>query len=378
MLAMLTEENMRESPIMPSSMPEPVDPPVLDTAAFDIGRVAIVGLFMLACFFALHVARIVFMPIILALLFGLLLAPVIRFLKQYHVPEPLGAALVLVAVGSVIGYGAYRLSEPAAEWFAKAPGAFRQIEYKIGALKKPMEEMGKATALVEKMTTLNGPTKKPEIEVKQHTLTDTMFNQTGEFLTGTITTMMLLYFLLASGDLFLQKLVKILPRFHDKKRAVEIVREMEHQISAYLFTVTLINIGVGLAVGAAMYALDMPNPMLWGVMACLLTYIPYLGPAIGVITVAVVAILSFDNIGWVLLIAGTYWGITIIEGTFVTPQILGHRLTLNPFVILAGLIFWGWLWGIPGTLLAVPLIASVKIFSDHIESLAPLGEFLGQ
>ena len=374
---MLTEEHRCESPIM-SRPPEAVEPPVLDTAAFDIGRAAVVGLFVLACFFALHEARTVCMPIILALLFGLLLAPVIRFLKQHHVPEPLGAAIVLVAVGSVIGYGVYRLSEPAAEWVAKAPGAFRQIEYKLGVLKKPMEEMGKATALVEKMTTLNGPAKKQEIEVKQHTLTDTLFNQTGEFVVGTITTMMLLFFLLASGDLFLQKLVKILPRFHDKKRAVEIVREMEHQISTYLFTVTLINIGVGAAVGAAMYALDMPNPMLWGVMACLLTYVPYLGPAIGVITVAVVAILTFDSLGWALLIAGTYWGITIIEGTFVTPQILGHRLTLNPFVILAGLIFWGWLWGIPGTFLAVPLIASVKIFSDHIESLSPLGEFLGR
>ena len=375
---MLTEESMRESSIMPSSTPGPLEPPVLETTGVDIGRVAAVGVFVLAIFFALHAARTVFMPIILALLFGLLLAPVIRFLKQYHVPEPLGAALVLVAVGSVVGYGVYRLSEPAAEWFAKAPVAFRQIEYKIGALKKPMEEMGKATALVEKMTTLNGPAKKQEIEVRQHTFTDTIFNQTGEFVAGTITTIMLLYFLLASGDLFLQKLVKVLPRFHDKKRAVEIVREMEQQISTYLFTVTLINIGVGLAVGAAMYALDMPNPMLWGVMACLLTYVPYLGPAIGVITVAVVATLTFDHLGWVLLIVGTYWGITIIEGTFVTPQILGHRLTLNPFVILAGLIFWGWLWGIPGILLAVPLIASVKIFADHIESLAPLGEFLGR
>ena len=375
---MLTEENMRESQIMTSPRPDTVVPRVLDTTAFDIGRVAVVGVFVLACFFALHAGRMVFMPILLALLFGLLLAPVIRFLKQYHIPEPLGAALVLVAVASVIGYGVYRLSEPTAEWFAKVPGAVRQIEYKFGALKKPMEEMDKATGVVEKMTTLNGPTKKQEIEVKQHTFTDTIVNQTGEFLGGTITTIMLLYFLLASGDLFLQKLVKILPRFHDKKRAVEIVREMEHQISTYLFTVTLINIGVGLAVGAAMYGLDMPNPMLWGVMACFLTYVPYLGPAIGVITVAVAATLTFDNIGWVLLIGGTYWGITIIEGTFVTPQILGHRLTLNPFVILAGLMFWGWLWGIPGTLLAVPLIASVKIFSDHIESLAPLGEFLGR
>ena len=375
---MLTGAERRESPVVPNPSLEPVEPPVLDTTVFDVGRIAVIGLFILACFFALHEARTVFMPITLALLLGLLLAPVIRFLKQYHVPEPVGAALVLVAVGSVIGYGAYRLSEPAAEWFAKAPSAIRQIEYKIGALKKPMEEMNKATALVEKMTTLNGPTKKQEIEVKQHKLTDTIFNQTGEFLAGTITTIMLLYFLLASGDLFLQKLVKILPRFHDKKRAVEIVREMEHQISTYLFTVTLINIGVGIAVGLALYALDMPNPMLWGVMACLLTYIPYLGPAIGVITVAVVAMLTFENIGWVLLISGTYWSITIIEGTFVTPQVLGHRLTLNPFVILAGLIFWGWLWGIPGTLLAVPVIASIKIFSDHVESLAPLGEFLGR
>lgn len=363
---------------MPGSTPELVEPPMLDTASFDIRRVAVVGVFVLACLFTLYAARTVFMPIIVAVLLGLLFAPVIRFLKQYHIPEPVGAAIILVAVAGVVGYGAYRLSEPATEWLAKAPGAFRQVEYKIRALKKPMEEMSKATALVEKMTTLNGGTKKQEVELKQHSFTDTMFNQTGEVLAGTITAIVLLYFLLASGDLFLQKLVKTLPRFHDKKCAVEIVREMEQQISTYLLTVTLINVGVGVAVAVAMYCLDMPNPVLWGVMAGLLTFIPYLGPTIGVITIAVVATLTFDNVGWILLISGTYWVIIIIEGTFVTPQILGHCLTLNPFVILVGLIFWGWLWGIPGALLAVPLIASLKIFSDHIESLAPLGEFLGR
>ncbi|MBA3754650.1 MAG: AI-2E family transporter [Nitrospira sp.] len=286
--------------------------------------------------------------------------------------------MVLVAIGGIVGYGTYRLSEPASEWLAKVPGAFRHVESKVRAFKKPMEEVNKATALVETITHLNGPTKIQEVALKQHGFTDTLLNQTGELLAGLVTTVMLLYFLLASGDLFLHKLIKVLPTFHDKKQAVEIVRQMEQQLSTYLFTVTLINMGVGLAVGVAMYCLGMPNPVLWGVMAAFLTFIPYLGPMVGVMMVALVALLTFDNIGWILLVSGSYGAVTILEGTFVTPHILGHRLTLNPVVILVGLLFWGWLWGIPGTLLAVPLLAAAKIVSDHIEFLGPLGEFLGR
>ena len=188
----------------------------------------------------------------------------------------------------------------------------------------------------------------------------------------------LLYFLLASGDLFLRKLVRVLPRLSDKKRAIEIARQTEGHISTYLSTVTLINIALGLIVGVAMHLVGMPNAILWGVMAGLLNFIPYLGALATAGILAIVSVLTFDSLGRALVAPLLYLAINTVEGYLVTPMLLGRRLTLNPVVIFLGIILWGWLWGIPGALLAVPILATFKIFCDQIEPLAPIGEFLGR
>ena len=204
-----------------------------------------------------------------------------------------------------------------------------------------------------------------------------LFGGTTTFVSEAIVVIVLLYFLLASGDLFLRKLIKVLPTFEDKKRAVEIAREIEHNISTYLFTVTLINIGVGVAVGVGVWLLKMPNPVLWGVLAGVLTYIPYLGAMVGIGILGLAALLVFDDLGHALAVPAVYLVVSFLEGNFVTPLVLGRRLTLNPVVIFVGLLFWFFLWGIPGALLAVPTLAVFKIVCDHVDTLAPIGEFFG-
>ena len=204
-----------------------------------------------------------------------------------------------------------------------------------------------------------------------------MFGGTGALLSGTVVVGVLLYFLLASGDLFLRKLINVLPTLSDKKRAVEMAREMEKQVSTYLFTVTLINIGVGVAVGTGVALLGMPNPMLWGALACVLTYVPYLGAAVGIGVLALASVLTFDDLGHALAVPAVYVVVSFLEGNFVTPAVLGRRLILNPVVIFIGLLFWFFLWGIPGALLAVPTIVIFKIVCDHVEGLATIGEFFG-
>ncbi len=189
-------------------------------------------------------------------------------------------------------------------------------------------------------------------------------------------TLVLLYFLLASGDMFLLKLV-ILPTLENKKRAVEIYRQIEADVSTYLSVVTLINFAFGCIIGSSMYLLGMPNPLLWGVMAAVLAYIPYLGSLIGISTVTVVAILTFDDIFRIIMVPSIYFALDTVEANLVTPMIVGRRLALNPVVIFIWLIFCGWIWGITGALLAVPLLAIIKIISDKVEQLAPIGEFLG-
>ncbi|MDP9292351.1 MAG: AI-2E family transporter, partial [Verrucomicrobiota bacterium] len=130
------------------------------------------------------------------------------------------------------------------------------------------------------------------------------------------------------------------------------------------------------AVGTAVYFLGLPNPILWGTMAAALNFVPYLGALTGIIAMTLGAVLSFDSLAWALVFPATYLAIATLEGNFITPFILGKSLTINPIMIFIGLMFWGWMWGIAGALLAVPILATFKIFCDHIEPLAPVGEFL--
>ncbi|MGH7230165.1 MAG: AI-2E family transporter [Nitrospiraceae bacterium] len=344
----------------------------------DIRSVALTGLFVLACLYTLSWGRGIFLPMVLAILLSFLLSPITRLLRTLYIPEPVGAALLLLTLTLIVGYGVYRFSEPAQRYMAEAPRAFRQVEYKLRAIKKPMEEVNKATELLGKIASVDNSKKKQEVELKAPSWSEALVGVTGEVVAGFAVTIVLLYFFLASGDLFLQKLVKVLPRLEDKKRAVEIVREIREHVSTYLLTVSGINACVGIVIGFTMYLLGMPNPALWGVMAGFLTFIPYLGPLVGVGVVTIIAALTFEELGWILLVGGTYWGIATLEGTFINPMVVGRRLTLNPVVLLFGLFLWGWIWGIGGALIAVPLMAVIKICCDHIESLTPLGEFMGR
>jgi predicted PurR-regulated permease PerM len=193
---------------------------------------------------------------------------------------------------------------------------------------------------------------------------------------GGIETVVLLFFMLAAGDLFMQKLVKVLPTLHDKRKAVEIAHEVQHSLSAFLFTITLINAVLGVAVGFAAFLVGLPNPVLWGVLAGALNFIPYFGPITGVAVLLVAGFITFDSPLRALLPSVIYLGLHGVEANFITPLILGRRLTLNPLVIFISLMFWTWLWGIPGALLSIPMLMMFKILCDHFKPLAPVGEFL--
>jgi predicted PurR-regulated permease PerM len=206
---------------------------------------------------------------------------------------------------------------------------------------------------------------------------DRIVSASAAFLTGALETLVLLYFLLASGDLFLQKLTKMLPEFRDKKKAVAIARETETSISMYLSTVTLINAIEAVVVSLVMWGLGMPNPELWGVLVFFVEFVPYLGALfmVGVLTLA--ALSTFEGVGQIIAVPASYLAINLLQAYVLTPMLLGRRLTLNPVAILIGLILWWEIWGVAGAFIAVPLLATFKILCDHIETLAPVGEFLG-
>ena len=337
----------------------------------------LIGLFLLALFHTLRVARELFLPLMLAFFLSFILSPLLRTLKRAHIPEALGAALLLIVVVGGVGLGLYSLATPATEWIAKAPDSMARIQGKLRSLRRPMEQMSRTADQVERTIAGDSVTAPVPVVKSPAWIKQALFGGTTAFVSEAIVVIVLLYFLLASGDLFLRKLIKVLPTFKDKKRAVEIAREIENNISTYLFTVTLINIGVGVAVGVGLWLLKMPNPVLWGVLACVLTYVPYLGAVVGIGVLGLASLLVFDDLGHALAVPGVYVVVSFVEGNFVTPLVLGRRLTLNPVVIFVGLLFWFYLWGIPGALLAVPTLAVFKIVCDHVDTLAPIGEFFG-
>ena len=193
---------------------------------------------------------------------------------------------------------------------------------------------------------------------------------------GLFTTVLVLYFLLISGDIFLRRIVEILPTFSEKRQAVDISQQIGEDISAYLVTITVMNAAVGVATAAAMYLCGLGDPLLWGATAFLLNYVPILGPLFGTGIFLLAGMLTFDSLWWALLPPALYFGIHLIEGETLTPMLLAKRFTLNPVLVILALVFWFWMWGVPGAILAVPLLAILKIICDRVRQLKALGHFL--
>jgi predicted PurR-regulated permease PerM len=337
----------------------------------------VVGLFVLALLGAFYVARAVVLPIILAILFSLVLAPVVRGLRRLHVPRWIASGLVVTAVVAVVGGLGYYLASPAADWMDRAPRSLQRVETKLRQLMEPVEKVSRATEQVERMTDVGG-SREREVQMAGESLSGSLMDVTLAVISAVAVTLVLLYFLLTSGDVLVRKVAGLAPGAEARHRVVDIARTVEQSVSTYLLTITVINVCLGIAVGTALWLLDMPNPVLWGAMACLLNFVPYLGALVGLAVVALVALLTFDSVGQAAVPPLAYLALTALEGSFVTPTILGQRLTLSPLVIFLGIIFWGWMWGVVGALLAVPMLASFKIVCDHVEKLKPVGELMGR
>ena len=343
----------------------------------EVRSVAITGLFVLAVLYTLYFARAFLLPIVIAVLLDFLLSPIIRTLKRARIPEPVGAALLILTLLGVVGGTAYSLADPARQWMTKAPQSIAKVQSRLRELRRPVEQVTRTAEQVEAATEVakSGP---QEVVLRGPRLSERLFGTTQSLLTGALEAIILLYFLLAVGDLFLQKLIKVLPQLGDKKKAVAIARETEASISTYLLTVALVNVGLGVAVTLVMLLIGMPNAVLWGSLAALAEFIPYIGATVMLALLTMAGLITFPDVGHALAVPGSSLAVDLLQANFVSPTVLGRRLTLNPVAILVGLVFWWWIWGVGGAFIAVPLLATFKIFCDHIESLAPIGEFLGK
>ena len=324
----------------------------------------------------LYLARTLILPILIAVLLTLLLGPAVAGLKRLRIPEPIGAILVLVLLVSALFGTVSQLYEPAQRWLQMSDRDLVPLRKKLADLRRPVEAVKNASDKVTGMAGETGKNTTREVVVERSGVLAAL-GPTQEYLTGVMSCFILLYFLLASGDLFLRKLVRILPTFGDKKTAVEIIRAIQSEIGSYFLTVSAVNLLLGLVTAAVMYALGMPNPLLWGVMVGVLNFIPYIGPLTSLVVLSVVAVISFDSWQQILPVPAAFAAITLIEGNFVQPIVVGRRLEMNPVVIFLAVLLGGWFWSIGGILLAVPVLVTLKICADHLPALESFGQFIG-
>jgi len=327
----------------------------------------------------LYFARPVVLPVVLAWMAAMALRPLVRYL---HFPTPLSALIVFCVLLAALSVAFMQLERPAARWMNEAPQHMTELRQRVQRLFPRAMHLSQATEAVSDLGATDAE-KKAEakktqvVELKDQRGTNSILNWTGTFLAGLGEVLVLVYLLLASGDRFLQKIVRVMPTLSGKRQAVEISREIQQSISKYLFSISLINAVVGLAVALGLGFLGVPNAGMWGMVAAFVNFVPYFGPICVFILLAAVGLLTFDSPSQGMLAPVWYLMIHLVESNFVTPILLGRRFTLNPVAIFISLIFWMWLWGIPGALLAVPILVSAKIAFDRIPAISYLGELIG-
>jgi predicted PurR-regulated permease PerM len=341
----------------------------------DINTVLLGGLFLLAMLAACYVASEIVLPIVLAFVLSLVLQPAMRVLEQVRLPRGVAAMLlILVLFGTLGGLGA-ALSLPATSWAQKLPTGIPKLQERLNFLSQPIAALQKLADQAQGLTQ-GVEHKAVPVAVQGSGLSDRLLSGTRSFASGLLETVLVLFFLLVSGDTFLRRLVEIMPRFRDKRQAVDISKQIESDVSAYLFTVTIMNLAVGVATGTVMALCGVGDPVLWGMVAFLLNYIPILGPMTGVMVFVLAGLLSIDSLWGAFLPAGLYLVIHLVEGETVTPMLLARRFTINPVLVILSLVFWYWMWGVPGAILSTPMLAITKIICDRIRPLMAFGHFM--
>ena len=352
----------------------------LDAAG--VTAIATTVLAVLAVLYTLYVARTVILPVVVAILASFLLRGPVRRLRRHGIREPVGAAVVVFGLVVTIAGLLFLLSGPAMNWINRAPQALAEVERKVRTVTRSMTKMAATAERMEEMAAGKAPgsSKTPVVVATTRPgFLSRAFGSVASLIVAGLSVTFLTFFLLASGDLFMRKLMKVLPyNAHHRGVPKQISDEVEVAVAGYLRTSILINIGLGIATWLVLMLLEMPNAALWGAMAAMLNFIPYLGALLTVAVLSVAAITVFDTISHALLVPAAFLFLNMIESNLVTPTLLGRQFPLNTVALFVGVMLWGFVWGVPGAILAVPIMVTLKILTDRVPALRPFGEFLGQ
>jgi len=328
---------------------------------------------------ALALGREFFIPIALALCFQALLTPAVRALGRLRIPAPAGAAIVVLGALAVLVVGGWALSGPASEWVDQAPSNIATARRKLREIGRPLDRL---TAAAEGTPAVNPRAAPPPAPAAPGAAVPSLFAQllgrATTVVAGLLEVIVLVYLMLAAGNMLFRKLVKLWPAPDDLRTATDILNRTESIVANYLTVTALINVGQGIAVGLAMWAIGMPDPFIWGVVTFVLEFIPYLGGVIIVGLLLIDGFSVFSGLGQVLLAPAIYLVISTLQNNVVSPYAYGNRLKLNPLAVMIFVLFWWFIWGIPGVFLAIPIAATLKVLGDQLPNLKPLGELLGE
>ena len=347
-------------------------------------RVSMIGLFIIALFAALYFARALLIPFTLSILLFLTFRPVVRAAARHRIPAGATAAVIVIGLVVAIGTVFYTLSGPVQDAARNAPQIATQVEKKVEGIRDRVTTMIDAARRIQPDEGEIAGEAPPEAEVVVRTeegngqmgLVQSVAVNVFGVLATLLVMLVLLFFLLASGSLFYEKLVQSFDRLEDKKQALFAVHEVERDISRYLLTITIINWSLGAAIGTAMWLLGMPNPLLWFVLGAVLNYVPYAGAIVGTFAAFIVALLTYPTVGTALVVPATYYVLTTVEGSLVTPYFVGRRLAINTVSVFLFVAVWAWLWGMWGALMAVPVLVVIKEVCEHVPGGQKIANFL--
>jgi len=326
-------------------------------------RLPLTVLMLLAIASALVFASPLLIPLLLAAFIALGLNPIVAGLARLHVPRMLGSVLLLLVLGVGIGAAVNALSTPAADWIRQAPTLMRDVGYKLHRMARPLTEVSHAAS---RSLAGMGVSEAPTVQAAPAPTFSfgTLLQAAPRALADTLTVVLLVFFFLTYGDEMRARLVTASPRFRYRRIAARVVRGIQEELSRYLLTVTLINCCLGGLTALILWAWKMPDPLLWGGAATLLNFMPYIGGITTTLLLIVIGLLTFHDPVHAFLPAASFAVLAMLEGNVVTPMVMGSRMRLSPVAILVWLLVWAWMWGIPGALLAVPLLTCVKLVAE--------------
>ncbi|MCC9641991.1 AI-2E family transporter [Rhodopirellula sp. JC740] len=336
---------------------------------------------ILLSLYALYVGRNLFMPILVAVFAYLTLRPVIRGMGRMGIPSGIAAGSIMLVMGLSVGTIGYVLSGPAQEILQQIPGSLPEVKDKLGFIFEHLETVNQATEDISDTAdqeNLTAEEKPVPVEIKQPawTTTSPLIAGTGNAVSFISIAAVLLFFLMAGGDSVILSVVSILPSFSSKRRFMEVLVGVQDGLSSYLAWVTCINACLGVCIGTAMWALGMPSPLLWGVAAMLLNFIPMVGAMLGIAAVFFVALVNVDHVSYAFIVAGAYAALTGLEGQFITPMLLGKSMRLSSVLVFLSIVVWGWMWGIVGVFLAVPILIAIVMVVEKLEATSPVQEMI--